>query len=189
MIKRRISNAKNKSDIPASSTVHNLIFPVEMATSWGKLLWENTSWFLLKSTRGTTFIDYDIHACSPRPPWGCTSHGSSVQSWAEPVHPAIWPRFELKLGPVLDSITKQEPFKLCSPSVYGRSTWGTLGCTFCHLFEWILTDKHLGLSGNNAQNIASLIKGKMIDEPEKSGVPCFQTNLDLRLLKDLPASC
>jgi hypothetical protein len=43
MIKRRISNAKNKSDIPASSTVHNLIFPVEMATSWGKLLWENTS--------------------------------------------------------------------------------------------------------------------------------------------------
>ena len=26
----------------------------------------------------------------------------------------------------------------------------------------------------------------MIDEREKSGVPCFQTNLDLRLLKDLP---
>ena len=63
MIKRRISNAKNKSDIPASSTVHNLIFPVDMATSWGKLQWENDMMMMLReSKKNTTLIDYDAHA-------------------------------------------------------------------------------------------------------------------------------
>ena len=66
MIKRRISNAKNKSDIPASSTAHNLIFPVDMATSWGKLLWllweHDMMMMLRESKKNTTLIDYDTHA-------------------------------------------------------------------------------------------------------------------------------
>ena len=151
----------------------------------GKMIW----WWCSGNPK-----EHDINrlrhpCCSPHPPWGCTSHGSSVQSWAVSSPPKkIWPRFELN-RPVLDSITKQEPFKSASPSVYGRSTWGTWvrwDAPSAISVEWILTDNHLGQSGNNAQNSASLIKGKMIDEPEKSGVPCFQTNLDLRLLKDLP---